>query len=429
MIQAADLQAVTFGLGNEVFAVPVTLVREILDYVVPFRIPNGPDYLIGLTDLRGQGVPTIDLRLRLGLPPAAITVTTRILMVDVTLADRTLTLGLVVDRVLDVSAFRRDQVEAAPDIGVRWRSDYIDGVVRRDDGFVVLIDVVRILSSDDAALFRRSTGSGMSYEWDHRAFAGGRPVRLPSGLSRSLANALFGAAIGTLSGGAMAADDEGRTFAGAAMPAAPDRATIAPMPVAESAEQRSYGPLRPGLGTPANTMAPGEISIEMGILDRQRDDTDGVRSDTLLVGSTTVRVGLTRSVEAMVGWTPFGHVRVRDATGIVDPGGWGRRCDDRLQGQSGASRRHRPVRGGAAVRGAARGTPAGGRGRLGRGHRRARQLRRVEDGQHRRHRRDRCRYQQRGERPAPQLQRCRWGERGGNPGGQDDGRTVASARR
>ncbi len=153
MTGPAAIQAVTFGLGDEVFAVPVTLVREILDFVDPFRIPNGPAYLLGLTDLRGQGVPTIDLRLRLGLSSAAPTPTTRILMVDLALADRTLTLGLVVDRVLDVSAFCGDRIEAAPDIGVRWRSDYIHGVVRREGGFVVVIDVVRIFSTDDAALY------------------------------------------------------------------------------------------------------------------------------------------------------------------------------------------------------------------------------------------------------------------------------------
>ena len=152
MTGAADIQAVTFGLGDEVFAVPVTLVREILDYSAPFRIPNGPDYLLGLTDLRGQGVPTIDLRLRLGLAPATRTPATRILMVDVTLMDRVLTLGLVVDRVLEVSAFGTDQIEAAPDIGVRWRSDYIHGVVRRADGFVVLVDVVRIFSTEDTLM-------------------------------------------------------------------------------------------------------------------------------------------------------------------------------------------------------------------------------------------------------------------------------------
>jgi purine-binding chemotaxis protein CheW len=135
-----------------VFAVPVTLVREILDYRETFRIPNGPDYLLGLTDMRGQGVTTIDFRLRLGLPHAEPTPSTRILVVEVPLPDRNLMLGIVVDRVLEVSTFSGDQIEAAPDIGVRWRSDYIGGVVKRADGFVVLVDIARVFSSDDVAL-------------------------------------------------------------------------------------------------------------------------------------------------------------------------------------------------------------------------------------------------------------------------------------
>lgn len=147
--EGQEIQVVTFSLGAEAFAVPVTLVREILDYRETFRIPNGPAYLLGLTDVRGQGVSTIDFRLRLGLTPIEPTPATRILVVDVPLADRVLALGLVVDRVLEVATFAADQIETAPDIGVKWRSDYIGGVVRRAEGFVVLIDVARIFSSDE----------------------------------------------------------------------------------------------------------------------------------------------------------------------------------------------------------------------------------------------------------------------------------------
>ena len=149
------IQAVTFGLGEEVFAVPVKLVREILDYAPAFRVPNGPDWLMGLTDVRGQGVPTIDLRGKLGLPSVTVTPATRILIVNVALADRQLSLGVVVDRVLNVATFGRDQLEAAPDIGMRWRSDYIEGVVRQPDGFVLLIDIGRIFSDDEAPLLPR----------------------------------------------------------------------------------------------------------------------------------------------------------------------------------------------------------------------------------------------------------------------------------
>lgn len=149
--RSSETQYVTFALGNEVFAVPVAVVREILDHEDAFRIPNGPDYLIGLRDVRGQGVPVIDLRLKLGLSRTVSTPHTRVLVVDITLDERQLTLGLVADRVFEVVAFRGEQMEAAPDIGIHWNSDYIDGVVRRDQGFVVVIDLARLLTAKDLA--------------------------------------------------------------------------------------------------------------------------------------------------------------------------------------------------------------------------------------------------------------------------------------
>jgi purine-binding chemotaxis protein CheW len=143
-----ETQFVTLCLGAEVFAVPVALVREILDYREFFRIPDAPRYLLGLIDVRGRGTPVIDLRLKLGLAKVLPTAATRIMVLDVPLADRVLSLGLVADRVLEVATFVTDQIEAAPDVGVPWRSDYIAGVVRRDSGFVVLFDLEKLLTAD-----------------------------------------------------------------------------------------------------------------------------------------------------------------------------------------------------------------------------------------------------------------------------------------
>ncbi len=80
-MQAGDF--VTLALGKEVFGVPVAYVREILDYRAPFRIPEGPDYLLGLLDVRGRGTPMLDLRARLGLPPTVPDGATRILVLDI----------------------------------------------------------------------------------------------------------------------------------------------------------------------------------------------------------------------------------------------------------------------------------------------------------------------------------------------------------
>ncbi|WP_137679815.1 chemotaxis protein CheW [Aurantiacibacter suaedae] len=152
MTTGENVQAVTFALGKEVFAVPVSLVREILDYREPFNLPNGPDYFVGLTEVRGQGVPTVDLRRRLGLPSVETTLATRIIILDIPLQNGTLSLGLVIDRVLGVNIYEAGRIEDAPDIGVSWRSDYIEGVVREEDGFVVIVDIARIFTGEEAEL-------------------------------------------------------------------------------------------------------------------------------------------------------------------------------------------------------------------------------------------------------------------------------------
>lgn len=152
MAASSESQFVTFSLGEEIFAVPVEVVREILDHEDAFKIPHGPDYLLGLRDVRGQGVPIIDLRIRLGMSPTARTPHTRMLVLDVPIGDRVLALGLVADRVYEVVPFRAEQIENAPDIGIRWRSDYIAGVLRKDGGFVVIIDLARLFSDTGPAL-------------------------------------------------------------------------------------------------------------------------------------------------------------------------------------------------------------------------------------------------------------------------------------
>jgi purine-binding chemotaxis protein CheW len=144
-------QFVTLALGEEVFAVPVDHVREILDWARPFAIPEGPAYLLGLTDVRGRATPTLDLRRKLGMTPLTPTPSTRILVLDIPLAGGPLSVGLAVDRVIEVAAYTPEEIEPAPEIGVPWRNEYIRGVVRREGHFVVLFDLVRLLTSDDVA--------------------------------------------------------------------------------------------------------------------------------------------------------------------------------------------------------------------------------------------------------------------------------------
>jgi purine-binding chemotaxis protein CheW len=153
-----DSQFVTLGIDHEVFAVPVETVLEILDMRTLFHVPDAPVYLAGLIDVRGRSVPVIDLRVKLGLAAAAATETTRIMVLEVSVAGRQLVLGLIADRVFEVAPLDGGKIEPPPDIGTKWRSDYIRGVGRRGEGFVVIFDLGRLFTSDEPAFLGASPG-------------------------------------------------------------------------------------------------------------------------------------------------------------------------------------------------------------------------------------------------------------------------------
>jgi purine-binding chemotaxis protein CheW len=148
---AEQEQYVTLGMGEEVFAIPVAHVQEILDLRPVARLPHAPHGLLGLTDVRGQSVAVVELRALLGLQPAEATQLTRILVLELAIAGRSLRLGLLVDRVFEVTGLDADRAEPAPDIGRPWRSDCIRGIGRRAGGFVVVLDVPRLIGAEAGA--------------------------------------------------------------------------------------------------------------------------------------------------------------------------------------------------------------------------------------------------------------------------------------
>ncbi|NGM20720.1 chemotaxis protein CheW [Roseomonas stagni] len=144
-------QFVTLGAADEVFAIPVCQVQEILDLRPIARLPHTPSSFLGLTDVRGHSVPVVDLRSLLGLMPTEPSLGTRILVLELDLAGRRLRIGLLVDRVFEVTGLDAAQAEPAPDIGRRWQSDCIRGIGRRAGGFVVILDMPRLMGADEGA--------------------------------------------------------------------------------------------------------------------------------------------------------------------------------------------------------------------------------------------------------------------------------------
>lgn len=145
------VQYVTIGIDREIFAVEVAMVREILDMRPISWVPNTPAFMLGMIDVRGLGVPVIDLRVKLGLAAATPTEHTRIVVLEVPLAEGTRLMGMVADRVFEVTALT-DSDMPPPQLGVRWRSDYIQAIGRRDSAFVIIFDLAHLLTSEEAAL-------------------------------------------------------------------------------------------------------------------------------------------------------------------------------------------------------------------------------------------------------------------------------------
>lgn len=144
-------QYVTLGIDRDMFAIPVAQVQEILDLRPISRLPHAPPDIAGLIDVRGRSVAVVDFRVKLGLPPAEATDATRIIILDLA-STMSSAFGLIADRVYEVSDFETSDLEAAPELGRRWNSDYIAGIARWREGFVVVLHLERFLTGDASSL-------------------------------------------------------------------------------------------------------------------------------------------------------------------------------------------------------------------------------------------------------------------------------------
>ena len=152
----ASSQYVTFSLGDELFGVEVTRTREILSLTPVTSVPQTPDYLLGVINLRGQVVPVVDMRLKLGLPAGEDTEDTCIIVVEVQVDGESITVGALADAVREVLDIRADQIEPPPRLGTRLNTEFITGMGKVDEQFMILLNIDRIFNSDELALVQET---------------------------------------------------------------------------------------------------------------------------------------------------------------------------------------------------------------------------------------------------------------------------------
>ena len=134
-------QYITFKLGNELFAIVVDQVREVLEVSTITRVPTAPDYMRGVVNVRGKAIPVVDMRLRFGLPQIQETVNTRVVVLELVLDGEATVLGGMADSVHEVIEISATDINPPPRIAMRWKTEFIQGMARRGEDFIIILDV------------------------------------------------------------------------------------------------------------------------------------------------------------------------------------------------------------------------------------------------------------------------------------------------
>ena len=145
-------QYLTFKLEDEVFALDISKVREVLDFTAITKVPKTPEFMRGVINLRGSVVPVVDLRLKFGMSRTEKTVNTCIIITEVTVDNETTVLGALADSVQEVMDLGQDSIEPAPRIGTHLNTEFIRGMGKRDNTFVIILDIDKVFSVDELAL-------------------------------------------------------------------------------------------------------------------------------------------------------------------------------------------------------------------------------------------------------------------------------------
>ena len=149
-------QYLTFKLEDEVFGLAIGKVREVLDFTTITKVPRTPEYMRGVINLRGSVVPVVDLHLKFGLAQTEKTVNTCIIIVEISMEGEITVLGALADSVQEVVELEPEQIEPAPKIGTKLNTEFIKGMGKREDQFIILLDIDKVISNEELTVVQRA---------------------------------------------------------------------------------------------------------------------------------------------------------------------------------------------------------------------------------------------------------------------------------
>jgi len=142
-------QYLTFLLANEEYAIGILKVKEIIEYDTVTTVPRTPKWVRGVINLRGAVVPVVDLAIKFGLELTPVTKTTCIVIVETQFESQNTTIGIIVDAVSQVMELATDDLQPVPEFGTRVKVDYLLGMAQLGKKFALLLDVDKVLSTDE----------------------------------------------------------------------------------------------------------------------------------------------------------------------------------------------------------------------------------------------------------------------------------------
>lgn len=146
-------QYLTFKLNSDFFAIGILAIKEIIEYGKITRVPMTPDFIKGVYNLRGQVVPVINLASLFKLPSSPVTTLTCIVIVETEVDREKQSIGIIVDQVDEVQTLQHDQIEPPPSFGAKISSNYIQGMGKIKDQFIILLSVAKMLDLSELSDF------------------------------------------------------------------------------------------------------------------------------------------------------------------------------------------------------------------------------------------------------------------------------------
>lgn len=139
----------TFRIGSEIFGTNVKNVQNIIEYSEITKVPKMPSFILGVSNLRGKVLPIIDSRIKLGLPNSKFTSNTCIIVLELLIEGQEINAGLLVDEVLEVLEIEDKDINAAPSIGTKYKTDIVTGVYPVFDKFIMILDITMVVYSEE----------------------------------------------------------------------------------------------------------------------------------------------------------------------------------------------------------------------------------------------------------------------------------------